>query len=100
MQYSKNHFVYIMTNKNRTVLYTGVTSSLRERVHKHFHGRWDGFTRKYNCCCLIYYERFEYIDNAIRREKQLKGWRREKNLDLITNKNPQLKFLNNNLQGL
>ncbi|MDT8393866.1 MAG: GIY-YIG nuclease family protein [Bacteroidales bacterium] len=100
MQYSKNHFVYIMTNKNRTVLYIGVTSSLRERVHKHFHGRWNGFTRKYNCCYLIYYERFDYIDNAIRREKQLKGWRREKKPDLITNKNPQLKFLNDNLQGL
>jgi putative endonuclease len=89
-----------MTNKNRTVLYIGVTSLLRERVHKHYHGRWDGFTRKYNCCYLIYYEQFEYIDRAIRREKQLKGWRRAKKLNLIKNKNPHLKFLNDNLQGI
>ncbi|MEA2096752.1 MAG: GIY-YIG nuclease family protein [Candidatus Cloacimonadota bacterium] len=100
MYQCKEHYVYIMTNKNRTVLYIGVTSELGERVHKHFCGLWNGFAKKYNCHYLIYYEKFEYISDAIKREKQLKGWRREKKLTLITTKNPQLKFLNDEIQSL
>ena len=99
MHHCKNHYVYILTNKNRTVLYIGLSSSLRERIHKHYHGKWDGFTRKYNCKYLIYFEKYEYIGDAIKREKQLKGWRRDKKLALITAKNPDLKFLNDDIPG-
>jgi len=100
MYQCKEHYVYIMTNKNRTVLYIGVTSSLGERVHKHFCGLRDGFAKKYNCQYLIYFEKFDYISDAIKREKQLKGWRREKKLTLITAKNPHFKFLNDEVQSL
>ncbi len=100
MHHCQNHFVYIMTNKNRTVLYTGVSSSLGERVNEHFQGLRGGFAKKYNCNYLIYYDRFNYIANAIKREKQIKGWRREKKLALIATKNPQFKFLNDDVQGL
>ena len=58
------------------------------------------FVKKYNCNYLIYYDRFNYIANAIKREKQIKGWTREKKLALIATKNPQLKFLNENVQNL
>lgn len=100
MYHSKNHYVYIMTNKNRTVLYIGVTSCLIERVRKHYDGFYKGFSKKYNCQYLIYYEKFDYIINAIKREKQLKGWRREKKLALITSKNPNLIFLNDEILRL
>ena len=69
-------------------LYIGVTRSLANRIVKHSQGKWDGFTRKYNCHYLIYYEVYEYIGDAVKREKQLKGWRREKKRALIISKNP------------
>ena len=100
MQYCQKHFVYFMTNKNRTVLYVGVSSSLSERIAKHFHGLIPGFSAKYNCQYLIYYECYKYVINAIKREKQIKGWRREKKLALITSTNPNFKFLNSEAQGL
>jgi len=73
MHHCQDHFVYIMTNKNRTVLYTGVTSSLSERVNEHFQGLRGGFAKKYNCNYLIYYDRFNYIANAIKRESRSKA---------------------------
>ena len=100
MQNCQNHFVYFMTNKNRTVLYVGVTSSISERVYKHFHGLIPGFSAKYNCRYLIYFEQYNYIINAIKREKQIKGWRREKKLALIASTNPNFKFLNADAQSL
>ena len=100
MYHCKTNYVYIMTNRNRTVLYIGVTSSLANRIVKHSHGKWDGFTRKYNCHYLIYFEVYEYIGDAVKREKQLKGWRRDKKLALIISKNPQFSFLNNKVQDL
>ncbi|MEN8226201.1 MAG: GIY-YIG nuclease family protein [Bacteroidota bacterium] len=100
MYHSKVHSIYIMTNKNKTVLYIGMTSSLSDRVRKHYNGSYRGFSKKYNCQYLIYYEMFEYVGDAIKREKQLKGWRREKKLTLIKSKNPDLIFLNDKLQGL
>ena len=100
MQNCQNHFVYFMTNKNRTVLYVGVTSSISERVYKHFHGLIPGFSAKYNCRYLIYFEQYNYIIDAIKREKQIKGWRREKKLALITSTNPNFKFLNADVQSL
>ena len=94
-----NYFVYMMTNKNKTVLYIGVTSDLQKRVNEHEHSLIDGFTKKYNCHYLVYYEHFQQVENAIAREKQLKKWRREKKENLIAEFNPEWKFLNEEVYG-
>jgi putative endonuclease len=73
-----NYFVYILTNKNKTVLYIGVTNDLQRRIYEHENSLLPGFTQKYNCHFLVYYEHFRNIDDAISREKELKKWRREK----------------------
>ncbi|KAF0239152.1 MAG: putative endonuclease containing a URI [Prolixibacteraceae bacterium] len=89
-----NYFVYILTNKNKTVLYIGVTNDLQRRTYEHENGLLPGFTKKYNCHFLIYYEHFQNIDDAIAREKELKKWRREKKENLINEFNADWKFLN------
>ena len=89
-----------MTNKNKNVRYIGVTNNLKRRIHEHENGLDNGFSKKYNCNYLVYYEEFRSINNAIKREKELKGWRRSKKDDLIKSKNPQLNFLNKMLEGL
>ncbi|MEA1887201.1 MAG: GIY-YIG nuclease family protein [Bacteroidota bacterium] len=93
-----NHFVYIATNIHRKVLYTGVTSDLLKRIYEHERGYYPGFTKKYNCKYLLYYERFQYIQHAIKREKQIKGWLRSKKEDLITEFNPKWRFLNKEIR--
>ena len=97
-QYTKmrqhNHFVYIITNLNKTVPYTGVTSDLQRRLDDHERGFYSGFAKKYNCRYLIYFDRFQYIRDAIRREKQIKGWTRKKKEILISEFNPDWEFLN------
>ena len=85
---SKQYYVYILTNRSRT-LYIGVTNDLVRRVHEHRTKQIDGFTKKYNLTQLVYYEYGEDIREAIAREKELKGWRRSKKLDLINSSNPQ-----------
>jgi putative endonuclease len=77
------YFVYIMTNKNNTVLYTGVTNDLKRRVYQHKAKLISGFTKKYNVTRLVYYETCDDITAAIAREKQIKGGSRQKKLDLI-----------------
>ena len=89
-----NYFVYIVTNRNKTVLYIGVTNDLQRRVYEHENSLILGFSKKYNCNYIIYYEHFQSIDDAIEREKQIKKWRREKKENLITEFNPECKFLN------
>ena len=89
-----NYFVYIVTNQHKTVLYIGVTNDLPRRITEHYNGKISGFTQKYKCKHLVYYERFNDINQAISREKQLKNWRREKKIDLISKLNPEWKFLN------
>ena len=89
-----NYFIYIVTNKNKTVLYIGVTNDLQRRIYEHEHGLIPGFTKKYNCHYLVYYEHFQQIDDAIGREKVLKKWRREKKEKLINEFNSKWKFLN------
>ncbi len=85
----KGGYVYIMTNKNKTTLYIGVTSDLRSRVFKHReHFYPNSFTAKYNLTLCIYYEYFLSIQEAISREKELKKWRREKKVQLINKLNP------------
>jgi len=82
-------FVYIMTNKNDSVLYTGVTSNLKDRIEQHKHRKHpDSFTARYNCNKLVYYEVFDTIVEAIAREKIIKGGNRKKKLDLINGLNP------------
>ncbi|SEM85394.1 putative endonuclease [bacterium A37T11] len=86
--------VYIMTNKGRSVLYIGVTSDLRSRIYEHQHHKYpSSFTARYNLECCIYYEFFSDIEEAIQREKQLKGWSRSKKNDLISSVNPTWKDL-------
>ncbi|HRH23199.1 MAG TPA: GIY-YIG nuclease family protein [Candidatus Magasanikbacteria bacterium] len=86
--YYKLYYVYIMGSKSGT-LYIGVTNNLERRVLEHKNKLNDGFTKKYGCTRLLYYERFDFIDEAIRREKQLKKWRREKKENLISDMNPE-----------
>jgi putative endonuclease len=88
-----NNHVYILTNYNRTTLYIGVTSDLRQRLGYHWNGL-SQFTNRYNCKYLIYYEHFPDIQNAIYREKQLKRWSRLKKERLIATLNPSWDFLN------
>jgi putative endonuclease len=80
---SKDYYVYIMTNKHNTVLYTGVTNDLLRRVYEHKEKLVPGFTKKYNITKLVYYETFNDINLAIAREKQIKGGPRKKKINLI-----------------
>lgn len=89
----KRYFVYILTNKRNTVLYTGVTSDLKRRVYEHREKIIPGFTKKYSVCKLVYYEVTESIEVAIWREKQIKGGSRQNKLDLINGMNPRWRDL-------
>jgi len=87
-------FIYILTNYNKTVLYTGVSSNIPQRLKQHINGEYEGFSKKYNCKYLIYYEKYESINDAISREKQLKKWNRKKKKVLINKFNPDWKSFN------
>jgi len=82
-----SYFTYIMASRSRT-LYIGVTANLLKRVFQHKWREHDGFTQRYNCDRLMWFERFEDVTRAIAREKQLKGWTRAKKLALIEKTNP------------
>ena len=86
---NKQYYVYILTNKRNTVLYTGVTNDLQRRVYEHREKLVEGFTAKYNVNKLVYYEETESIEAAIMREKQIKGGSRQKKIDLIESMNPK-----------
>ena len=79
----RQYYVYIMTNKNNAVLYTGVTNDLKRRIYEHREKLIEGFTKKYNINKLVYYEAFGDINNAILREKQIKGGSRDKKIKLV-----------------
>lgn len=82
--------IYILTNKNNTVLYTGVTSDLRKRLYEHKNKLFESsFTARYNVSKLVYYEVFTSIEEAIAREKQIKAGSRKKKIALIENMNPK-----------
>ncbi len=89
---SKQYYVYILSS-NSLILYVGVTSDLVKRVYEHKNKLVDGFTKKYNVSILLYYELFNDVEKAIKREKQLKNWHREWKLNLIKRKNPELRDL-------
>jgi putative endonuclease len=96
----KKYIVYIITNKNKTVLYIGVTSDIQRRLSQHYFDSENtkkSFAGKYNCYYLLYYEVFEDVNIAILREKELKGWGREKKRILITSFNPDWDFLNHDV---
>ena len=96
--HNHNYYVYILTNKLKTVLYTGVTNNLAQRLFQHQNGdKETSFTAKYNVFYLIYFERFQYIEHAINREKEIKGWRRSKKIDLINSFNTEWNFLNDTI---
>lgn len=82
------YYAYILTNKWNTVLYVGITRDLIKRVYEHKHKLVKGFTYKYNIYKLIYYEIFEDINEAIKREKQIKNLVRRKKIALIKTMNP------------
>ena len=82
------YYVYILTNKNNTVLYTGVTNNLERRLYEHKNKLIDGFTKKYNINKLVLHEITNDINSAIAREKQIKGWLRIKKIKLIEMMNP------------
>ncbi|QQS18442.1 GIY-YIG nuclease family protein [Candidatus Saccharibacteria bacterium] len=94
----RSYYVYIMTNPSRTTLYIGVTNNLVRRIWEHQAKQLDGFTKKYNCVCLVYYEEVANALVAIEREKQLKGWSRRKKEELIDTLNPSREDLSTSLK--
>ncbi len=89
MNNDKQYFVYIATNKNRTVLYIGVTNNLVRRMYEHKNAVVPGFTQRYNVHLLIYFEIFNDINEALLREKQLKASSRKKKIECIEKSNPE-----------
>ena len=85
---NREYYVYIMTNKNNTVLYTGITNHLKRRIYEHKLKLVSGFTKKYNINKLVYYEIFNDVYNAISREKKIKAGSRKKKSQLIESMNP------------
>ena len=85
----QQYFVYIMTNKHHTVLYTGMTNNLERRVYEHKNGQGGYFTSKYKVHKLVYFEETSDVNSAIAREKQIKAGSRRKKIELINRANPQ-----------
>lgn len=85
----KSYHVYMMTNESRVVLYIGVTNNLERRVWEHQHGEIKGFAKKYRIRHLVFHETFYQIHDAIRREKELKAWRRSNKNALVESMNPR-----------
>jgi putative endonuclease len=90
---------YSVTNKGRTVLYTGITNNLERRRSQHANGTNGSFTKRYKASRVIYYETFSDVRSAISREKRIKAWRREKKVELIESMNPRWENLGDQLFG-
>jgi len=90
---NKQYAVYITSNKNDTVLYTGVTNNLARRIYGHKNKLVPGFTNKYNVDKLVHFEVFDDINEAIKREKQIKGGSRQKKISLVMKGNPEFRDL-------
>ncbi len=88
MRHGKKYCVYILASKRNGALYIGITSDLSKRVYNHKQGAIDGFTKKYKVNILVYYEIYDYVNDALNREKQLKKWERKWKIELIENINP------------
>ena len=85
----KEYYVYIMSSNNKNTIYIGVTNDLERRIYEHKNKLLKGFTQKYNCVNLVYYEVHNQIVDAIYREKQLKNWQRAWKNELIEIDNPE-----------
>ncbi len=96
---NKNYYLYITTNPGKTTLYIGVTNNLSRRLQEHLEnkGNEDSFAGKYYCYNLVYCEVYENISDAIRREKEIKKWRRNKKTELIEQQNPSWEFMNDKI---
>jgi len=100
IEYNEGHYcfyVYIITNKHRSTYYIGMTNDLNVRLQQHKENIEKGiktFASKYGLEYLVYYEKFSWVQEAIRREKELKGWKRDKKLALIRSFNENFEFLN------
>jgi len=92
------YYVYIMTNQQQTTLYTGITNDIYRRVNQHKSGKGSKFTSKYHLTMLVYFETFDYVDEALAREKQIKGGSRQRKIDLINEINPDWEDLFDQLQ--
>ena len=89
----RDYYVYILTNKTNKLLYIGVTNNLQRRIYEHKNKLVDGFTKDYQIDKLVYFETCHSAEDAIKREKQLKGWKREKKIALIEQMNRYWKDL-------
>jgi putative endonuclease len=88
MVFTKEYFVYLITNWNNKVIYVGVTNDLSRRIYEHKNELVEGFSSKYNLCKLVYFEQTNDVNSAIAREKEIKKWRREKKNTLVEEMNP------------
>jgi putative endonuclease len=90
------YFFYITTNPSKTVLYCGMTNDLEQRIVEHYldRGSTKTFAGRYSCFYLLFYEIYQYVDDAIDREKEIKKWSRRKKEILIDTMNPERSFLN------
>ena len=91
------YYVYILTNKTNKVMYIGVTNNLHRRIYEHKNGTVDGFSKKYRTHKLVYYESYKYVNDAILREKRLKGLLRIRKNELVEKTNPNWDDLATNL---
>lgn len=87
----KSFFIYILTNFKNTVFYIGITNNLKVRIYEHKNKLVEGFTQKYNIWKLVYFEEYYDINEAVKREKQLKNWHKQWKINLIKEKNPSFK---------
>ena len=95
----KTYYVYITSNRKDGVIYTGMTNDLELRTEQHKQKVNKSFTSKYNADKLVWFEEYEYVWDAIAREKEIKGWRREKKINLIETKNPDWEDLYSKLSS-
>lgn len=88
-----NYYIYVISNWNNKVIYVGMTNDIERRIYEHKNKIFEGFSKKYNLNKLVYYEHTNDVNAAIRREKEIKKWRREKKNKLIESMNPEWKDL-------
>jgi len=98
MVFTKNYYVYLLTNWNNRVIYIGVTNDLNRRIYEHKNKLIEGFSNKYNLTKLVYFEETSDVNAAIAREKEIKKWRREKKNNLVNRTNPSWEDLSEGLK--
>jgi putative endonuclease len=101
MKKEYNFWVYILTNYKRNVLYIGITNDLAGRLKEHYdnRGKKETFAGRYHCYNLVYYEWYQYVLNALTREKEMKNWARKRKIELIESVNPDWTFFNKDICG-